>query len=149
MIFLPLILRRQTWYGGAHSAATPPRRIFWLGNYPYATISHNIKQQIPPEHFSTSRFGHHWIIYQSTRDPKIKAYYCNLKERCCREFSDWEIIHMRYSHNIKRQISPCGFQCLSFRPSLDNISIYMLIENQGILTIAIWRSGAAANFLVG
>ena len=34
----------------------------------------------PHLRFSTSRFGRHYIIYQSTCDPKFRVNYCNPRE---------------------------------------------------------------------
>jgi hypothetical protein len=55
---------------------------------------------IPPMHFSASRFGHRFIIYQTTRDKNIREKYRNVKEYRSGELLGCETI----LHNHKTKV---------------------------------------------
>ena len=109
-------------------------RIFWLGKYPHATTSHNIKRQISPsafQHFSFRTSLNNILIYACSnyQDIILQSEGGVLP----RIFWMGKYPYATISHNIKRQISPSAFQHFSFRTSLNNILIYTCSNYQGII----------------
>ena len=109
-------------------------RIFWMGKYPYATISHNIKRQISPsafQHFSFRTSLNNILIYTCSNYQGIILQ--SEGEVLPRIFWLGKNPYTTIRHNIEWQISPSAFQRFSFHTSLNNISIYVWSENQGII----------------
>ena len=109
-------------------------RIFWLGKYPHATTSHNIKRQISPSAF-------HRFSFRTSLN-NILIYACSNYQGIIlqseggvlpRIFWMGKYPYATISHNFKRQISPSAFQHFSFRTSLNNILIYTCSNYQGII----------------